>query len=265
MVYKAKNHKTMATTAINRDLERYNSTRHATLPVNVSWSERLASIAAGTQLISGTFRNITSHPFRNLLTTAVGGYLVYRGLTGNCPLYSYVNNITSHDRTSNINIRTSVYVDKPRQEVYNFWRNLENLPLFMNHLKSVTNLNGNRSAWEAKLPGNIATVSWEAEIVNEDPGKVIGWKSVAGSDIDNAGKVEFMDSDDGRGTVIQAVISYLPPTGGYVKSKIVGLLSPVFEKLVRSDINNFKHYIENQAGSGANYLAESQNYGQTEI
>src|SRR5690349_16518441 len=120
----------MATTAINRDLERYNSTRPLSLPVNVSWSERLASIAAGAQLISGTFKNITSHPFRNLITTSVGGYLVYRGITGNCPLYSYINNITSRERISNINIRTSVYVNRPRQEVYDFWRNLGNLPLF---------------------------------------------------------------------------------------------------------------------------------------
>ena len=250
---------------INRDLERYNSTRPLTLPVNVSWSERLASIASGAQLISGTFKNITSHPFRNLITTAVGGYLVYRGITGNCPLYSYIDSVTSRNRISNINIRTSVYVNKPRQEVYEFWRNLENLPLFMEHLKSIKSRTHTRSLWEAKLPGKIATVSWEAEIVNEDPGKVIGWKSVPGSDIDNAGKVEFMDSADGEGTVIQAVISYLPPTGGYLKSKIASLLSPMFEKLVRSDINNFKTYIENQPDRNSNFLSESQNYGQTEI
>ena len=254
----------MATTTISRDLERCNTTSRL-LPVNVSWSERLASIATGTRLISGTFKNITSHPLRNIFMSAAGGYLVYRGVTGNCPLYTYISNITAHNRTSNINIRTSVYVEKPRQEVYDFWRNLENLPLFMTHLKSVKNLTGNRSRWEAKLAGNLGGVSWDAEIVNEDPGKVIGWKSVGGSDIDNAGKVEFMDSEDGRGTVIQVVISYLPPTGGYLKSKIAGLLSPVFEKLVRKDINNFKRYIENKGDMDSNYLAESQNFGQTEI
>jgi uncharacterized membrane protein len=254
----------MMTTAINRDLERYNSTSRP-LPVNVDWPERLASIAAGARLFSGSLKHLLSHPLRNMILTAAGGYLVYRGVTGNCPLYSYISRITSHDRASNINIKTSVYVDKPRQEVYDFWRNLENLPLFMTHLKSVKTLNGKRSRWEAKLPGNVGTVSWDAEIINEDPGKVIGWKSIQGSDIDNAGKVEFMDSEDGMGTVIQAVISYLPPTGGYIKSKIAGLLSPVFEKLVRSDINNFKHYIENRSEMNSTMWNESQNFGQTEI
>jgi uncharacterized membrane protein len=254
----------MTTTAINRDLERYNSTS-LPLPVNVPWSERLASIAAGARLLSGTFKNITSHPVRNLVMTAAGGYLLYRGVTGNCPLYTFIARKTAHDRSSNINIRTTVYVDKPRQEVYDFWRNLENLPLFMTHLSSVQNLHTNRSRWTAKLPGNIATVSWEAEIVNEVPGKVIGWKSIPGSEIDNAGKVEFMDAEDGHGTVIQAVLSYLPPSGGYVKSKIAGLLSPVFEKLVRNDLNSFKQYIEHDRSRPHNAWNDSQSFGQTEI
>jgi len=252
------------TTAINRDLERYNSSPRLSA-VNVEWPERLASIAAGARLFSGGLKNLLHHPLRNMVVTAAGGYLVYRGITGNCPLYSYIYNKTSHDRISNINIRTSVYVDKPRREVYDFWRNLENLPLFMSHLRSVNQLDTKRSTWEAKLPGNIGTVSWDAEIVNEDPGKVIGWKSVEGSDIDNAGKVEFMDAADGKGTVIQAVISYLPPTGGYIKSKIAGLMSPVFEKLVRSDINNFKHFIESRKERVTGSWSESQNFGQAEI
>lgn len=254
----------MATSVQNRDLERFNASSRY-LPANVSWAERLASIAAGVQLVSGTFKNITSHPVRNIVLAGAGGYLLYRGLTGDCPLYSYLNRLSARNHVSNINIRTSVYVDKPRQEVYAFWRNLENLPLFMKHLNSVRSLGGNKSQWEARLPGNVGTITWNAEIVNEESGKVIGWKSLPGSEIDNAGKVEFMDSDDGQGTVIQAVISYMPPPDGYVKSKIAGLLSPVFEKLVRSDINNFKQYIEEEAATNVNHMAESQNFGQTEI
>lgn len=254
----------MATSVSNRELERSIADSHRS-PANVSWAERLASIAAGAQLVAGTFKNITSHPVRNIALAGAGGYLLYRGLTGDCALYSFINSMSSRKHAVNINIRTSVYVDKPRQEVYDFWRNLENLPLFMKHLNSVRTLGGNRSKWEAKMPANVGTITWDAEIVNEEPGKVIGWRSLAGSEIDNAGKVEFMDSDDGRGTVIQAIISYMPPTRGFVKSKIAGLLSPVFEKLVRSDINNFKNYIEGQGDTESGYLAESQNFGQTEI
>ncbi len=235
----------MDTSSINSDLGRYNSvSRGKDILVNVGWPERIASIGAGARLLAGGLKNILNHPVRNTIMTATGGYLIYRGVTGNCPLYTFMNQNARHYKSSNINIRTSVYVDEPRQEVYNFWRNLENLPLFMSHLKSVKTTGEKRSSWEAKLPGNIATISWDAEIVNDEPGKVIGWKSVGGSGIDNAGKVEFMDTADGQGTVIQVVISYLPPPGGFIKSKMAGWLSPAFEKVLRNDINSFKNHIE---------------------
>lgn len=216
------------------------------MPGNISFAERAVSVAAGANLIASGLLGIFSHPIRNLLIAGAGGYLVFRGATGYCPVYQFIDRKRSQIKNSNVNIRTSVYINKPRQEVYDFWRNLENLPLFMTHLKRVKQLDGKRSHWESNLPGNLSSISWEAEIVSDNPGSVIGWRSIAGSEIDNAGKVEFTDAADGQGTVVQVVISYLPPRGGFIKSKIADLLSPVFERMVRNDINNFKHYIENK-------------------
>ena len=238
----------MTTSFLNRNLGRYNSPARTNkrLPGNISFAERAVSVAAGANLIASGLLNIFSHPIRNLLVAGAGGYLVFRGATGYCPVYNFVDRQRSQIKNSNVNIRTSVFINKPRQEVYDFWRNLENLPLFMTHLKSVKQLDGKRSHWESNLPGNLSSISWEAEIVSDNPGSVIGWRSIAGSEIDNAGKVEFTDAADGQGTVVQVVISYLPPRGGFIKSKIADLLSPVFERMVRNDINNFKHYIENR-------------------
>ncbi|MBC7746165.1 MAG: cyclase/dehydrase [Flavobacterium sp.] len=251
----------MATSFFGRDLERFNSSYHRNpLKNNLSWSERLASIGAGTSMFSVGLRSILSHPLRNGVILATSGYMVYRGVTGYCPVKSFINSKTSGIKSSNVNIRTSVYVDSPRREIYDFWRKLENLPLFMSHLKSVKTLNNKRSRWEAVLPGNIAKVSWEAEIVNDDPGNVIGWKSIEGSEIDNAGKVEFTDAADGHGTVIQVVISYLPPSGGYFKSKITDFLSPVFEKIVRSDINNFKKYLEDHKNHDSRHRGQNNRH-----
>jgi uncharacterized membrane protein len=238
----------MTTSFLNRNLGRYNSPARTNkrLPGNISFAERAVSVAAGANLIASGLLNIFSHPIRNLLVAGAGGYLVFRGATGYCPVYNFVDRQRSQIKNSNVNIRTSVFINKPRQEVYDFWRNLENLPLFMTHLKSVKQLDGKRSHWESNLPGNLSSISWEAEIVSDNPGSVIGWRSIVGSEIDNAGKVEFADAADGQGTVVQVVISYLPPKGGFIKSKIADLLSPVFERMVRNDINNFKHYIENR-------------------
>lgn len=250
----------MATTSLNRGFERSEIQRNSThLSVNIDWPERLASIGAGVRLLSGGLKNIIKHPVRNGLMAAAGGYLVFRGVTGNCPIYSLIYPDRTNGRASNVNIRTSVTVNRPRMEVYNFWRRLENLPLFMTHLSRVEKIDAQQSRWEAKLPGNIAHVGWVAEIVNDDPGNVIGWHSVQGSDIENAGKVEFSESADGRSTTLKVTISYHPPAGT-AGEKVAHLLNPVFEKLVKDDIRNFKSFMEHRSAPALSY-SETVNPG----
>ncbi|HXI00862.1 MAG TPA: SRPBCC family protein [Sphingobacteriaceae bacterium] len=213
------------------------------ISTNIEWPERYISVLAGISLISSGIKKLGKNPLKNLVKSAAGGYLLYRGLTGSCPLYSRIG---KHNTTSlNVNIRESVTVKASRAEVYSFWRKLNNLPLFMKHLKEVTVLDSKRSHWEVKLPANVAKISWNAEIVEDHPGNMIGWQSVRGSMIYNAGKVEFKDLPNGEGTLINVVISYTPPAGG-VGTAVGKLLNPLFEKMVREDITNFKEYIETQ-------------------
>jgi len=216
--------------------------RHNNVHRNVDWPERYASLAFGINMIYGGMKDIFNSPARNFLTTMAGGYLVYRGLTGNCPLYtSWGKNGTN---PLNINIKTAFIVDRPRQEVFDFWRQLENLPRFMSHLKQVTELDDKRSHWEATLPGNVGTVKWDAEIVKEEDSFLIGWHSIPNSMIENAGKVEFFDAPNGR-TELRVVISYRPPAGA-LGAGVAKLFNPLFRKMVQDDVNNFKHYIEKQ-------------------
>ncbi len=212
------------------------------IPVNVKWPERIASITIGVRLLSGGIRKLTSHPVRNSILMLAGSYLVYRGLTGNCPLYTRLSKI-GIKKASNINIRTMLIVNKPRKWVYEFWRKLENLPLFMTHLSKVEEIDEKRSHWEAGLPGNIAKISWDAEIVNDEPGHMTAWRSVPGSMIDMTGKVEFSDTPGNDGTIIKVTISYQPPKNA-IASTVAKLLTPAFEKLVRDDVAKFKEYAE---------------------
>ena len=150
--------------------------------------------------------------------------------------------------TPAVNIRTGLIVNKPKDEVYAFWRKLENLPLFMKHLASVTEIDSRHSHWEAALPG-IGKVKWNAEIVKEEPGSMIGWQSIPNAMINNAGKVVFHDALGGQGTELEVVISYHPPAGE-LGAKIAKVLTPVFEKIIRQDIMNFKEYIETKHNTG---------------
>lgn len=224
--------------------------------VNVDQTERMWSLGLGAFLLSSGFHNLTKHPIKGLTRTLLGGYLLYRGVSGHCPLYSGVGKTKGVKNTSAINIRTGLVVNKPRQEVYAFWRKLENLPLFMKHLCSVTEIDQKHSHWVAQVPGGIAKFKWNAEIVKEEEGSLIGWQSVPNSTINNAGKVTFRDALGGQGTELEVVIIYHAPAGE-LGSGVAKLVNPLLEKMIRQDIMNFKDYIETKYSSASNYSSGS--------
>ena len=117
----------------------------------------------------------------------------------------------------------------------------------MKHLDSVTEIDDKNSHWKAVLPGSgeLVKVSWNAQITREEENRYIGWQSVAGSMIDNAGKVEFSDAVSGAGTELNVELNYFPPAGR-IGHSIARLLNGVFEEMVREDITNFKHYVEGE-------------------
>lgn len=211
--------------------------------VNVGDNERVISAALGAFMLSSGLSNLLKHPLSGLVKTALGSLLLYRGVSGNCPVYSSMGKTKGVAHTQAINIRTNLTVNKPKNEVYAFWRKLENLPLFMKHLASVTEIDSKHSHWEATLPGNIGKIKWNAEIVKEEDGYMIGWQSISNSMVNNAGKVVFNDAQNGQGTDLDVVISYHPPAGE-IGSGVAKLLNSFFEKMVRQDVMNFKDYIE---------------------
>ena len=228
--------------------------------VNVSNNERLLSTAIGAFLLSSGINKLFKHPLNGLVKTALGGYLLYRGASGHCALYSSVGKTKNTSSTPAINIRTNMIVNKPKEEVYAFWRKLENLPLFMKHLATVTEIDTKHSHWEAIIPGNIGKIKWNAEIVKEEEGQMIGWQSIANSTINNAGKVVFNEALDGQGTELEVVISYHPPAGE-LGAGLAKALNPVFERIIRQDVMNFKEYIEtkhNPTGASADGILGSQ-------
>lgn len=207
--------------------------------INVSKSERIISVLAGSYFL---YRALTREP-KQYAVAAPAALLIYRGVTGHCPGYAAIGKGRLPDTAHNINIETFATVNKPADTVYAFWRRLENLPSFMTHLKSVTQQTTNKSKWEAYIPGGLGTsISWEAEIVKDIPGKQISWNSIEGSTIHNAGKVIFEDARN-QETKIHVVISYQAPLGA-AGEKVLSLFTPTFEKMIQSDIRNFKEYIE---------------------
>lgn len=209
--------------------------------VNVTPVERAISVAAGTYLALSGFGTLLNNPVTGISKLLAGGALIARGASGHCPVYEQIG--TDGTKAEAVNIKQYFTVNKPREEVYQFWRRLENLPLFMRHLESVEQKNDKDSHWKAKFGKNMPSVSWNASIVKERENEFIGWSSVEGSAISNAGKVEFRDAPAGRGTEVQVVFSYHFPGGG-LGSGVAKLFTPVVENIIREDVRNFKQYIE---------------------
>lgn len=208
---------------------------------NIGDLERIISIVGGAYLLYDALKKGK----RSIPEIGAAGYMIYRGVSGYCPAGDAGKKLFSKPSKpsgSNINTHIRMVVNRPVKEVYNFWRHLGNLPLFMEHLEAVTVLGDTLSEWRAKLPGGIGTVSWKAEIVFDEPYRHIGWTSLPGSAIKNAGKVTFKDAGE-LGTLIHVVFSYEVPFGA-AGEEIVKLINPVFEKTIRKDVLAFKRYME---------------------
>lgn len=106
----------------------------------------------------------------------------------------------------------TVTIDRPRHELFAFWRDFSNLPQFMENVVSVQPSGQDRAIWTIKAPAG-QTVELETEIVQERPDELIAWRSVEGSQVDAEGKVKFRDAPGERGTVLEAIVAYSPPAG----------------------------------------------------
>jgi uncharacterized membrane protein len=204
--------------------------RHNYNTPNVGQVERTASIGAGALL---AYCAVKQKGWTRLGLGLLSTAFFRRGITGFCYTYQALGIRTAADpqaRNATLPYETGIRVDeaitinRPREEVYAFWRDLENLAEFMEHVESVrVQGDGRKSHWVAKGPGG-KRMEWDAEIINEIPGKLIGWRSLPGSDVANAGSVHFADAAGGRGTEVRVELQYNPPGGtlGAFAAKLFG-------------------------------------------
>jgi uncharacterized membrane protein len=111
-----------------------------------------------------------------------------------------------------ISVRQTITINAAPAELYGFWKNVENLPLFMEHLESVSKVNERVSHWVAKAPAG-ACVEWDAEIIDDQPERRLGWRTLPDSQVTHEGMVSFEPAIGGRGTVVRVEMLYVPPAG----------------------------------------------------
>jgi uncharacterized membrane protein len=216
--------------------------------VNVGRTERWISGAAGVAVLA---YGLGRRRFRAVLLP-VGIGLLHRALTGRSQVNRVlhrnpalgegrVSPVASLDRGEGRKIEQAVMIHRPRGELFRFWRQLDNLPRFMDNLESVTVLDSRRSHWVAKGPVGTR-VEWDAEIHNEIEDELIAWRSLPGADVDQAGSVHFSSAADGQ-TEVRVVMRYSGP-GRKVGDVVAQILGDDPERQIADDLRRFKQVME---------------------
>ncbi|RZI76978.1 MAG: SRPBCC family protein [Pseudomonas sp.] len=135
----------------------------------------------------------------------------------------------------------AITINRPAQELYDFWRNPQNLVGIMENIEAIEVLSDTRSRWTVKAPAD-GHVSWESVISDDVPGRSITWQSAPDADVANSGRIEFHEVD-GRGTVVRATIAYEPP-GGALGQIIAKLFQREPRIQTRRDLRRFKQLME---------------------
>ena len=197
----------MQTDALNR--EHGESSTTAAIPL-----QQWAMLATAAAMLG---YGISRRSRYGVVLAAAAVPVAYRGVMGQWPLSgdgrpaADGNTRTALAGERGTRVREAIRLERPIGEVYQFWRQLENLPQFMTHLVRVDQLDNGRSHWVATGPGGV-NVEWDAEIINEVRDQVIAWRSLPGADVVTAGSVTFAPVRGGRTTPSRQSSSRLVPS-----------------------------------------------------
>jgi uncharacterized membrane protein len=225
--------------------------RHRT--ANIDPAERWLSFAGGSGLL---LWGLAHRSPVGVGAAVVGAGLAYRGARGRSRVYRAlgIRSVREADR-SGIVVEKAVTIGRPLEEVYRFWRDFENLPRFMRHLESVRPGPGRRSHWVARGPAG-RRIEWDAELTDEQPHRRLAWRTVAGADVEHAGRVEFQSGRAGGETVVQVTLTYRAPAG-QVGAVVARLLGEEPAQQVTEDLRRLKQMLE----AGENPTTEGQPSG----
>lgn len=139
-------------------------------------------------------------------------------------------------------ITKTTTIGKKPDEVYAFWRRLDQLPSFMAHLERVNVTGEATSHWVASAPLG-RTVEWDARLTEDTPGKALAWCSLPGSDVTNEGRVTFEPAPGDRGTEVMVWLKYQLPAGqlGAIVAKLFGEDPP---QQLDDDLRRLKQILE---------------------
>lgn len=168
------------------------------------------------------------------------GFLLFVRAVANRPLTRLLAGIRER-AAGGFDVRRSIDVDAPIEDVYAFWSDYDNFPLFMNQVEDVCDCGDGTSHWTVEGPAGSA-VEWDAFVTDDQPNRRIAWQSTPDAAVDNAGCVEFSPNPDGT-TRVDVILSYAPPAG-VSGDELADLLGSGAEEQLSGDLRQMKNMVE---------------------
>jgi uncharacterized membrane protein len=214
--------------------------------------KKMASRQKGIMLASGApllMFGITKRGVAGTVAALAGSGLMYEGMTGKLRQLagrgakSRKGRATSVEHGQGVKVKVSVTIDRPRDEIYRYWRDFENLARFMNDVESIEVRDDKTSHWKVIGPME-QRLEWDAEIISDVENEMISWRSIGSvDDVRNAGSVWFKPAPGGRGTSVETEINYQPP-GGKITALASRMLPKDPKRMARDNLRRFKQLME---------------------
>lgn len=157
-------------------------------------------------------------------------------------------------------IEESLIVNKSPEQCYSYWRKLEQVPRFMSLLRSVTEIDAQRSHWVLEAAPGVH-IEWDAELTHDDPGRRLAWRSLPNPRIAHVGVVRFNPAPGKRGTVVRVITHYRLLPGFDGPRYLTSLFESAPRARVREDLRRFKQLLE----TGEVPTTEGQSHGRRSL
>jgi len=204
---------------------------------NVASFERVASVLARSVL--GVY-GLRRRPY-GLLLTLIGGGLIYRGISGHCPVYQQLG-ITSANPSEEQQITKAITINRPIADLYHIWDTVEALPYVLQHLESVQVIDPLHTHWVGK--GSLGMpIAWDSVLTQAVQDSHISWSSLPEAPIHYTGIISFVVAPGNRGTEVRFSLNYGLP-GGVYGELAAQLLAGLIGQLITEELRGFKQLVE---------------------
>src|SRR6185312_1110414 len=223
--------------------------QHRPRAINIGTTERRISFIAGALL---TLYGLIRLDMPGIVLALLGGSALYRALTGHSFLYQTLGVSTLEKKRSSlallpdhegIRVRKSVTINRSAESLYHFWHKVENVPLFMKYIESVTSSGERRSHLVAKAPIPGATVEWDSEVTVDQENRYIAWRTLGKTPFAQAGNVRFEPTLHERETVVTLTLDFYQ-RAGLIVEVIAKFWGYIPEHLTQEALRNFKELTE---------------------